>query len=340
MKRFFMGLFPLFVGVPVLAQDLQFSMPENAPLLLNPALAGANASLQVIANYRNQWNSIASPFSSIAASIDGRINESKNRGFLVAGACASSDRSGDLSMTSNTFHLNLGYQLRTGKERKLGFGIQATFGQRGIERSGATFPNQYNGMAYNPAIQGEQLTNAMFSYMSLGSGIVYTYEKAGGYMRQHLTKRFNLGLAAYHLNRPPYSYFMKGDEHLEIRYVLFFNSAFAIKHTEGTIMPMFCIQRQASTMSVLIGSNYRYSLVDGAQKTAFVRPMALHAGFFYRINDAFILRTQFEFKEFNIGLSYDITVSRLRIANKSFGGFELFFKYQLFGGFSNHHKLE
>ncbi|MGL4597687.1 MAG: type IX secretion system membrane protein PorP/SprF, partial [Bacteroidia bacterium] len=42
----------------VLAQDIHFSQATTTPLLLNPALAGAQHNLQVFTNYRQQWNAV------------------------------------------------------------------------------------------------------------------------------------------------------------------------------------------------------------------------------------------------------------------------------------------
>jgi len=62
-------------GFRSFAQDIHFSQMEYSPLTLNPALAGANSPMQGIVNYRSQWNSVAVPYKTIAASFDMRCNE-------------------------------------------------------------------------------------------------------------------------------------------------------------------------------------------------------------------------------------------------------------------------
>jgi len=42
----------------LVAQDLHFSNPEYSPLILNPALAGANSGMQANLNYRTQWGKL------------------------------------------------------------------------------------------------------------------------------------------------------------------------------------------------------------------------------------------------------------------------------------------
>ena len=60
----------LLLGLNGLSQDTHFSQVAYSPLTLNPALAGANSVLQGVMNYRNQWNSVTSPYKTFAASID------------------------------------------------------------------------------------------------------------------------------------------------------------------------------------------------------------------------------------------------------------------------------
>ena len=320
----------------LLAQDIHFSMPEYAPLTLNPALAGANATVHASANYRNQWSSIFSPYQTIAASVDGRLNEKKgtNQSFFAAGLNFSNDKAGDLRIFTSTVSVNAAYHLKIGNLSKLGLGIYGMFGQRGMNPSAVQLPNQYDGMAYNASIGGEEsFSNYLFSYFSVGTGMVYSFDKIGGYMRQRVTKRFNIGVSAYHLNQPMHSYILLENEKLNMRFSAFFNSAFAIKNTEGILMPAVYVHRQASSMEILFGSNYRYSLNDGSKKTSFYKPVAIYGGVFNRFADAIILKAMFEYREFMVGCSYDYNISKLRNATKSFGGFEIFLRYNVVGGF-------
>jgi type IX secretion system PorP/SprF family membrane protein len=319
----------------LMAQDIHFAMPEFSPLTLNPALAGAHATLHASANYRNQWGSIFSPYQTIAASIDGRVNEKKanKKGFLAAGMNFSNDKAGDLRIFTSTVSLNAAYHLKIGNLSKLGVGIYGLFGQRGMNRSAAQLPNQYDGMAYNASIGGESFSNYLFSYFSVGAGMVYSFDKIGGYMRQRVTKRFDIGLSAYHLNQPMYSYINLANEKLNMRFSAFFNSAFAIKNTDGILMPAVYVHRQASSMEILFGSNYRYSLNDGSKKTSFYKPIAIYGGVFHRFADAIILKAMFEYKDLMVGCAYEYNMSKLRSATKSFGGFELFLRYNVVGGF-------
>jgi type IX secretion system PorP/SprF family membrane protein len=107
------------------AQDIHFAQMEYAPLVLNPALAGANSALQGSVNYRTQWSAVATPYKTMAAAIDGRLNTSKkNRnGHLVGGLSAYNDQSGDAKVTSNSISIALGYHLILDPTSTLGIAI-------------------------------------------------------------------------------------------------------------------------------------------------------------------------------------------------------------------------
>jgi hypothetical protein len=50
---------------------------------------------------------------------------------------------------------------------------------------------------------------------------------------------------------------------------------------------------------------------------------AVSLGGFYRIKDAFIIAANMDYRNFNVGLSYDINTSKLREATNRRGGFEI-----------------
>jgi type IX secretion system PorP/SprF family membrane protein len=101
----------------VSAQDTHFAQTEYAPMLLNPALTGAFSHMQLIANYRNQWNSIASPYQTIAASFDIRLQrmDADNNSFVALGLNFFNDVAGDMKVTTNQFNLDLAYHLKMGR---------------------------------------------------------------------------------------------------------------------------------------------------------------------------------------------------------------------------------
>jgi hypothetical protein len=66
------------------AQDIHFSQFSMAPLIQNPAMAGAAYNMQGIVNYKEQWKSVETPFKTFNASFDMRLKK-KIRSQQVSG---------------------------------------------------------------------------------------------------------------------------------------------------------------------------------------------------------------------------------------------------------------
>ncbi len=317
------------------AQDVHFSHAEFSPLTLNPALAGALSPMQGIANYRSQWRSVATPYKTIAASFDARFNEKKRdkKGIIAGGLNFFNDQSGDLKIVTNNVNVNLAYHLMIDRNSTIGLGLYTGFGQRSINPSAGRWGSQYVNGAYDAsAAPGEVFNNASFTYLDAGTGLVYTYKKNAGYMTQNNQFSLNAGVAAYHVNRPKYSFLGQGDEKLYMRYSAFVNAVIGIQNTRGSFLPGVYFQRQATENEVYLGTYYKYLLSEGSMVTGFTRPMSFYLGVFHRFKDAFVGKVMFEYDCYSLGFAYDINVSSLRSVSNAKGGFELFLRYNLGDG--------
>jgi type IX secretion system PorP/SprF family membrane protein len=317
------------------AQDVHFSHMEFSPMSLNPGLAGANGPMQGIVNYRSQWNSVADPYKTIAASFDARFNDKKRNksGIIAGGINFYNDQAGDLKVNTNNVNLNLAYHLILDKSSTLGLGIYSGFGQRSISPEGGKWASQYDGNAYNPNLSsGEVFNSPSFSFFDAGAGLVYTYKNGAGYMNQNKQRLINGGIAFYHVNRPNYSYINNGDEKLYMRISGFVNANIGIANTRGSILPGIYYQRQKSAQEIYFGANYKYNLHEGSRHTGFTRPMALYIGLFGRVKDALVGKLMFEYDQFSAGFAYDINISSLTEVSRSKGGFELFLRFNMGDG--------
>lgn len=317
------------------AQDVHFSHMEYSPLTLNPALAGANSPMQGIINYRSQWNSVAIPYKTIAASFDARFNENKRgkKGIIAGGINFFNDQAGDLKVTTNTVNLSLAYHLILDRTSTLGLGLNTGFGQRSIDPNGGRWGSQYDGMAYNAAIaSGETFNSANFTFVDAGAGIVYTYKKNQGYITQNDQRAFNLGFAAYHVNTPGFSFIDKNSEQLYVRWSAFANAIIGIQNTRGSVLPGVYFQRQKSSMEIMYGLYCKYNLNEGSKVTGFNKPMSLQIGIFNRFKDAMVGKFLFEWDQYSAGFAYDINISSLTEVSRSKGGFELFLRFNMGDG--------
>lgn len=342
--RYILSLIVLAGALRVPAQDIHFSQFEYSPMNLNPALVGANSPMQGIVNYRNQWSRVGNPYQTIGASFDARFNENKRmkKGIIAGGINFFNDKAGTTNVSTNIVSMNLAYHLILDRENTLGIGLQGGFGQRSISTSGAEWASQYDGIGFNPMMSsGEDFNSPSFSYFDVGAGMVYSYKMKGGYMTQNIQRRVNVGFAAFHLNRPNYSFLENEGEQLAMRFSGFINADLGIENTRGILQPGIYFHRQAGHQEIMLGTNYGYILHTGSKATGFTRPITAYIGFFYRFQDAAVARLMFEYDLFSLGFAYDINLSDLTPVTRSVGGFELFLRYNLGdgGGFRNLGKI-
>jgi type IX secretion system PorP/SprF family membrane protein len=274
-------------------QDVHFSQMEFSPLTLNPALAGANSPMQGIVNYRSQWKSVATPYKTLAASFDARLNEKKRdkKGIIAAGLNFFNDQSGDLKVVSNNVNINVAYHLMLNRNSTLGLGIYTGFGQRSINPNAGRWGSQYNGTSYDPTINvniADALGSSSFTYLDAGTGLLYTYKRNQGYMTQNNQFLFTYGMALYHVNRPNYSLISIESEKLFMRWSAFANADIGIPNTKGSILPGVYFQRQNTSMEILFGTYFKYILQDGSRYTMRKKPAAMYLGLFNRFRDAMV----------------------------------------------------
>lgn len=320
-------------GFQGFAQDIHFSQIGYSPLTLNPALAGANSPLQVIANYRSQWGSVASPYNTIAASVDGRITQSgpMKTGFFAAGINFFNDNSGDVKITTNNINLHLAYHLALDRNSTIGLGIYGGWGQRSLTRGNEMWGSQYNGSTYDGTIGVNEsfYASPSYSFIDAGTGIVYTYSDGEGYMTQNNQRLFNIGTAFYHVNTPDKSFMQNGSDQLHLRWNVFANAIIGIENSRNALMPGIYVNKQKSSFELLYGTYWRYTLTEGSHITGFNKPLWLSIGAFHRWNDAMIAKLMMEWSEYSFGFAYDFNLSKLSTYSNGMGGFEVFLRYNM-----------
>lgn len=323
------------VAATAIAQDVHFSQMAYSPLTLNPALTGSSGTMQAIVNYRTQWKSVASPYNTIGASFDARLNENKRqkKGIFAMGINFFNDQAGDARISSTNANLHLAYHLVLDKNSKLGAGIYGGFGQRSISPGSGKWGSQFNGSSYDPNLSsGESFLSDRFSYLDVGAGAVYSYKNSESYMTSNNQREFNAGFAVYHLSKPDYSFLSANNERLYMRFSLFANAVFGIDNTRMSIVPGIYYQRQKTAQELLLGTYFRYMIREESRITGFNKGAFLSLGAFYRHKDALVAKGMLEWDNYSIGLAYDVNISSLITVSNARGGFELFLRYNMTKG--------
>ena len=137
---FYILLLSSFLGF---SQGPRFTQYYAAPLLLNPALAGATKAQRVVLNTRAQWNGLAGGgFSTGAFSYDANLPSVRSG----VGVTALFDQAGTARLRSSEIHGFYSYYVPVSKHINLRLGLQASFVSRDINYSDLVFADQFSGI--------------------------------------------------------------------------------------------------------------------------------------------------------------------------------------------------
>ena len=328
----------LFASVSLMGQDIHFSQFYMSPLNLNPALTGVmNCNTRVVANYRNQWSQIlgGDAYNTYSVSYDQKIAVGRSDYFGI-GASFWGDRAGELSFGTTQGRLSFSYSKKMGGYRKsahyLVFGADAGISQRRVDLNNARWASQHNGNGgHDPLAPAPDLNvlgfNSDFLHADVTAGLVWfsVLDESNSYY---------VGGAMHHLNQANVSFYGEtADEALTTRFTLHAGGEFAINR-DMSVVPGFIYMTQGQHMEINFGTSLRFGLGPKSDQQSW------QLGAWYRIgnkvdggihSDALILMTRFDYGNYGIGFSYDITVSKLRQAGTANGAFEFSLNYLICG---------
>lgn len=320
------------------SQDFHFSQFNENPLLINPALAGANQVMRVSIGYRDQWSSVTTPFTSYGLSFEARFKASnwdkvdpkrgmvfkKSAGRMAGGITVYNDKAGDSKMGTLSTNLTYAMFFPLNKNSRLSLGLQGGFVQRKMDDTKLIYNSQYNGYTYDSNLpSGETYSRNSFMYGDLGSGIAYTYSREERSLAANDQINANVGFAAFHLTRPNQNFTNATADRLYVKYVFHGNLVFGIKNTLMGIAPSWLIQMQGASKEITAGTMLKYYIKDNSKYTGFLKRSSVGIGAYYRTGDAVITSLLIETGRFAVGLSYDVNLSKLTTVSKAKGGFEI-----------------
>lgn len=298
MKRFIVFIF-LCAGFVAAGQDPHFSQYYQAPLYLNPGFAGITPQQRLVVNHRIQWPSLPQAFSTYAASYDIFINELRS-GF---GILFTTDKMGSAGWRTTTASLQYSYKVKLNSKLVFSPGISFGYGMNGIDRSKLRMGDglEYNGSSLDPELNRIGTEN----YVDFGSGFVL------------YSKEIWFGASFSHINQPALSVLgessrlpMKTSVHGGVKIPLQGSRTARPSY----LTPSFIYQMQGATFSQLdLGLNYH---IDPVSLGLWYRGKPFQKGINNGVEqDAFIVFLGLYFKNFNIGYSYDFTISKLQSAS-------------------------
>ena len=292
------------------AQDPSFSQFFSSPLNVNPALtARINSDWRIISNFRDQWVGPASPYTTGTISYDTKLFQNKipnvhdENNIIGIGGMLMYDRAMDGIMKTAYASANVSYNMvLVGGPvvHRLGVGFGATYTSRLIDFSRLTWEEQWVGYSgFNTNLpSGEAALSNMKAFISANTGLVYSITSE--------SSNFDIGAAAFHVNTPKQTFLEDDRQSVAMRKVIHAN--FETMLNNELVLntnAIFQVQDQASYYS--FGGGLGYYVPDNPD-------VIVNAGIWYWVKNSVIPYVGFAYKDFQLGLSYDVTTSKLNSA--------------------------
>ena len=302
-------LLMLSCGGSLHAQDPNFSQFFSSPLNINPALtANINADWRIISNLRNQWSGPASPYKTGTISFDRKVFQRKimnveEKNFMGMGAMLMYDYAMSGIAKSTYASLNLSYNILLAEglaKHRLAVGFGAIYGRKVITFERLDFQAQFTGFGFNTNLPtGEIALSNMKPYISASAGLTYSFSTE--------RSNFDIGVAGFHVNRPKQTFLEDKNQQLPIRKVAHANfETFLNDRVFLNTNMIYQYQQAANYFSC--GAALGYYL--GSEESTI-----LYGGMWYWSKNAMIPYFGMAYNNFQFGLSYDFTVSKLAQAN-------------------------
>ncbi len=305
------------------SQDLHFSQTFNTPLVLNPSYCGAfDGQLRLMNSFKYQWSSVSDkPYKTFFCSVDKPFFNKK----LCAGLIFFNDKAGDSDMSTTQAEWVVSTQLKAAEKDNVSAGLQMGYGQRKFDSQNLVWDNQWNGATFNDQLpSNEPVASTGFGYFDLSSGVNWNHAVSDN-------NKFRIGVAAYHLNNPSFSFMYDNKEKLNIKFST--SGTWEVKskkHSNTTYLFTSAWLRQGTANEIDISAIARQELGLNSLYTGNNVSSNFLWGFLWRWNDAVAPYVGFEYKKgLSVGVSYDVNYSGLHVASYARGGFEIHLAYRL-----------
>jgi type IX secretion system PorP/SprF family membrane protein len=290
----------------ILAQDVHYSQFFNAPILTNPALTGKfNQDFRAGIHYRNQWNSIQTPFISYHGFFDFNLVKLPYKidklgiGLLFMNDEMTSDLKNQHVLLTSAVHKYLDPY----KRHLISFGVQTGMVRKAFNPNGLNFENQIDRTSYtiNPSLSsGEQILSEPILSASSGLGTHWEYIISPKFKSQVGYSMFNF------IRQRENPYMIDHGNRRSVRQTATFKFSAQVL-PRISIQPHILFTWQAGAWENLVGGSIGYKVYPGN-----INPNSIgHFGAWYRLNDAVIYYVGLRHQSFEFNFSYDATVSSL-----------------------------
>jgi len=295
--------------------DPHFTQNYSYPMYLNPALAGSSdGEYRASAIYRTQWGGVSNPYRTTGISFDTRTNKN-----IALGVNLLNQSAGDGGFNYFNAYASVAYTgVKFGKDnnQRVVLAIQGGLINRRVNEAKFKWGEQWNPITgYNASnASSETFVTTSSTTPDIGFGALYfdaTPDKKanafGGFSVSHINRPKDpiISTQSAELNTIPLRYTLHGG----VSFNLFERTSF---------VPHVLYMKQGTASEAMLGAYLQLNV--NAETDVMI-------GGYYRNKDAVAPYVGFDYKNFIVGLSYDVNTSNLGAMTRSVNSFELSFTY-------------
>ena len=314
MRKFGIHIGFVLLSLCSFGQDIHFSQYAELPMNLNPALAGnSSSSKRAGLIYRNQWNSVTSPFQSSGFFGDMNVNPSFLNGSKIGiGLLFLNDRSGSGGLQQNHLLAAINYQRFINKKQTLliSIGPKIGFFQKSYDPTKLNFESDfaYESASFISNGSFENGSNSSVTALDFGIGTTITqFNKKG--------QESILGISLSHITEPNQGFV--GNSPLPML-ISFHASTVKSINKVLRVKPSVLYMRQRDFETTVLGGQFIYNL-----GRRLVEDTELKAGVYYRSFDALFFTFGINHDNWGINFAYDYNISGLQQAAPNVNAFEI-----------------
>lgn len=316
-----------FLFLTSFSQDIHFSQFDASPMSLNPALTGVmDLNFRVSNNYKNQWSSVAAPYSTLAFGYDMNILKNRDKStYIGLGLYAFNDKAGKSQLTNTEVNMAVSAIQVIDEHNNLSAGLQAGYAQKSINLSQLTWDNQFNGNNFDPALPTRELNySEKKNYIDVSAGGLWDHQKSDAL-------KLVTGVAYFHANKPDKSFNENLKDPLSPKLVLHHKTEVRLRHMDNLpdryIVPKILFMKQGAHQELFLGAFVKMVVQTASRYTNWRNEVTMDLGAFYRKGDAIIAATNIDYGNIRMGISYDVNISKLKTASTYNGGIEFSLSY-------------
>lgn len=293
-------------------QDPAFSQFYASPMYLNPAMTGSTYCGRLTLNYRNQWPAIPKGYVTYHVAYD-QFMEKISSGY---GVMFTADRQGDGAISALMASGLYSFKLQATEDIRLDFGAQVTYQQMRVDIDKLVFGNMINpndGLIDPTALDPKFYESKSVGFVDFSAGIFAGYRDI-----------LYGGLAVHHLTEPENGFNQPSDSKLSMKFTAHAGTLFNLstgrfgeaEEDDITLSPNVLYQQQGEFHQLNAGL---YATIN-----PFVTGLWFRHSF--ENPDAVIVLLGFRHSSYQIGYSFDYTLSKVGIS--SGGSHEVSFRWE------------